>query len=91
MSLENLPKQKAELIARDQIGKFFGKLTENRANDIGITKYIWSTAHDAAVRSQHAANEGKIFSFEKGDSEGNNPGQAINCRCTAILYFQELF
>lgn len=47
--------------------------------------YIWRTAGDNKVRASHAANNGKVFAREIPPDTGN-PGEAINCRCTAELY-----
>ena len=47
--------------------------------------YIWRTVGDDQVRDSHAANEGKIFRWDNPPDTGN-PGDAINCRCTAEPY-----
>jgi SPP1 gp7 family putative phage head morphogenesis protein len=44
--------------------------------------YIWRTVRDNHVRSQHAAREGKVFSWNKAP-EGGHPGEDYNCRCWA--------
>jgi SPP1 gp7 family putative phage head morphogenesis protein len=49
------------------------------------TLYIWRTAGDNKVRPSHASNEGKIFRWDSPPPTGN-PGDAINCRCTAEPY-----
>jgi SPP1 gp7 family putative phage head morphogenesis protein len=43
-------RNRARLIARDQIGKFMGKLSELRQREIGVTHYFWRTADDERVR-----------------------------------------
>lgn len=43
-------RNRARVIARDQIGKFMGKLSELRQREIGATHYFWRTADDERVR-----------------------------------------
>jgi SPP1 gp7 family putative phage head morphogenesis protein len=73
---------RARLIARDQMGKFFGNLAQARQEDIGVTRYRWSTARDSRVRSRHAAREGKEY-YWKRPPAGGPPGFDVNCRCVA--------
>jgi SPP1 gp7 family putative phage head morphogenesis protein len=82
-------KNRAKLIARDQINKFNGTLTMLRQQSLGVEKYTWSTARDERVRARHAALNGKVFSWKKAPVSGTSgerlhPGQPINCRCVAI-------
>lgn len=63
---------RARLIARDQVSKFHGKLTELRQRQTGVTRYRWQTAEDGRVRSRsntggqsdHARLNGQIFSWD---------------------------
>lgn len=48
-------------------------------------QYIWHTASDNKVRDRHAANDGKIFSWNN-PSNGVHPGEDYNCRCWAEPY-----
>lgn len=73
---------RAELIARDQLNKFNGNLSEIRQRDLGVTRYIWRTSLDERVREEHRKLEGKEFNWSKPPAEGH-PGEAINCRCYA--------
>lgn len=75
--------RKAAFIARDQVAKFNGDLNWRRQTEAGITKYEWSTSGDERVREEHAALDGKTFSWDDPPAEGH-PGQSINCRCTAL-------
>ena len=77
-----ITKNRAKLIARDQLGKFNGQMTRIRYNDVGITEYRWKTSLDERVRSSHANRENKKFSFINPPS-GGNPGEPIQCRCWA--------
>ena len=44
--------------------------------------YIWRTRQDNKVRSSHAANDGRVFSWDNPPSTGH-PGEDYNCRCWA--------
>lgn len=48
--------------------------------------YIWRTAGDGKVRPSHAANEGRVFAWDRPPETGN-PGDAPNCRCWAEPYY----
>lgn len=74
--------RRAKLIARDQIGKLNGQLTELRQEEIGVTEYVWRGILDARERPEHVAREGKIFSWKNPPDDGH-PGEPINCRCGA--------
>ena len=74
---------RADLIARDQISKFNGQVTEYRQTSVGITRYMWSTSGDERVRDSHRALDGKIFEWKKPPPEGH-PGEPVSCRCVAI-------
>ncbi|WP_052019175.1 phage head morphogenesis protein [Pelistega indica] len=77
---------RARLIARDQSSKANSALTQARHEELGITKYRWSTSGDERVRESHMANDGKIFSYDDPPPTGH-PGDEINCRCVAIAIF----
>jgi len=79
-------KKRAKLIARDQIGKFHGKLSELRQTEVGVTHYFWETSDDERVRPRHAAVDGKRFSWKSPPAVGAkgaklHPGQDFQCRC----------
>lgn len=85
---------RAALIARDQVGKFFGDLNEKRQAGLGIRRYTWRTAGDNRVREEHAEREGEVYSWDdppEDDAFGPvNPGDAINCRCVAEPILQDV-
>jgi len=89
---------RAHLIARDQISKYNGKLTELRQTGAGVKEYIWSTSKDERVRSRHAAVDGQTFSWsEPGPPVGNNgehlhPGEDFQCipSDVKILIFSDI-
>jgi SPP1 gp7 family putative phage head morphogenesis protein len=84
-------RNRAIVIARDQVGKLNGQLTQLRHQALGIKKYRWRTVGDERVRGNpmgtspkatpsHWTREGRIFSWSKPPSDGH-PGQPILCRC----------
>jgi SPP1 gp7 family putative phage head morphogenesis protein len=74
---------RARVVARDQVAKLNGRITQHRQERLGIRKYRWSTSKDERVRKRHVALEGKVFSWDAPPSEGH-PGTPVLCRCTAI-------
>lgn len=76
--------ERAKLIARDQVGKFYGQVNATRQRELGVDRFIWRTVKDERVRSEHEELEGEIFSYaDGGHPEEGLPGEAINCRCSA--------
>ena len=49
------------------------------------THYIWRTRGDNKVRAAHAANNGRIFSWDNPPITGH-PGEDYGCRCWAQPY-----
>lgn len=83
----------AELIARDQVGKISGQLTEITQVGLGVTRYRWRGVNDERERSSHRDLEGEIFSWDSPpivDGEAVHPGEAIQCRCYAEPVFEDL-
>ena len=78
----DVSESRAALIARDQVGKFYGALNRARQEDLGLTHFVWRTANDERVRPEHVRLDGQRFSWSKLPAEGY-PGQPINCRCNA--------
>jgi SPP1 gp7 family putative phage head morphogenesis protein len=87
---------KAGLIARDQVGKLNGELTQLRHQAVGVTEYEWSTSRDERVRSRHAELEGTEHRWDDppvvDEKTGRkaHPGQDFQCRCTAIPKVDDL-
>lgn len=77
-----LPMERAELIARDQIGKLNGRLTGYRQTNVGVSEYRWRGTLDARERDAHVAREGKVISWDTPPDDGH-PGEPIRCRCWA--------
>lgn len=72
----------AALIARDQVGKFFGRLNEVRQTKLGVDRYRWMTVRDNRVRLEHVDRHGDFFEWGSPPEDGH-PGHPINCRCWA--------
>jgi SPP1 gp7 family putative phage head morphogenesis protein len=85
----NIGKNRAALIARDQVGKFYGVVNRERQKALGLTRFRWRTVGDERVRSKHKHLDGRIFTWDNPPSEGI-PGQPINCRCTAEPVFDDI-
>jgi len=75
--------RRANFIARDQVNKLNGQLTQLRQQDVGIEEYIWQTAEDERVRPTHEVNDQKTFRWDDPPDTGH-PGFDYNCRCVAI-------
>jgi len=64
---------RAELIARDQVNKLNGQLTELRQTELGLSQYYFETASDERVRSSHAAMNGKLCRWDDATVYKNGP------------------
>lgn len=74
---------RARRIARDQVSKLNGQLTQARQSGLGITHYFWRTSGDERVRDSHAAKEGNRYAWDDPPADTGHPGDDIMCRCTA--------
>lgn len=97
---------KCRLLARDQIGKLQGQISQGQMGEIGLNMYIWSTSGDERVRDSHQEMEGLLCRWDDAtvySADGGktwiprpsgavemHPGQDIQCRCVALAYFPEL-
>ena len=73
---------RAKVIARDQVGKLNGQLTQARQQALGITEYVWRTSRDQRVRDAHADRDGRRFRWSTAPADGH-PGHPVQCRCVA--------
>lgn len=55
---------------------------DETADNHTTTHYIWHTQGDNKTRPSHAANNGKVFSWDNPPETGH-PGEAYGCRCWA--------
>ena len=85
----NITRNRARLIARDQVGKLYGQLNQARQTSVGIKQFIWRTVRDDRVRDEHRALEGKRFSWAEG-ANGLFPGQDYQCRCYAEPVLEDI-
>lgn len=56
-----------------------------KAAEHPTTHYVWRTRGDGRVRATHAANNGRIFSWNNPPPTGH-PGEDYGCRCVAEPY-----
>ena len=103
---ESLSDKHCKLLARDQMGKLNGQITQAQMQEIGLDLYVWSTSADDRVRASHAAMEGllcrwddaSVCSYDNGktwvsrpsDAVDLHPGQDIQCRCVGLAFYPEL-
>lgn len=78
-------RNRAQLIARNEIGSLNAQMNRMRQEQAGVTRYRWSSSRDERVRPLHAQLDGTEHEWGKpGPAEnGGHPGEPINCRCTA--------
>lgn len=89
----DVSESRAVLIARDQIGKAFGDITQFRQTALGIESFVWSTSGDERVRDSHDELDGEVFEWAdppEVDGEVTTPGKPIQCRCVATPFVQDL-
>ncbi len=82
-------RNRAKLLARDQVQKFHAQTIQEWSLAAGSRRFIWCTVKDERTRPGHSELDGKTFEWANppstGGREGNNlPGQAIFCRCASI-------
>lgn len=76
----------AYLIARDQVLKLNGQITQARHEAAGVTHYVWTSSKDERVRPEHRRLDGKTFAWsdppEVAPGRREHPGGDFQCRCT---------
>ena len=82
-------KSHARLIARDQIAKLNGQITQKQQEDAGVEEYEWSDSGDGRVRDSHKKrfrwSDPPIVDAKTG--RRCHPGQDYQCRCVALPVF----
>lgn len=73
-------RRRAELIAVDQVGKFYSSLDDRRMRALGVEAYYWRTSKDERVRPEHEARDGQLFRMDDPPPDGH-PGEPVRCRC----------
>lgn len=93
-------KERARLIAVDQVGKLNAALNEYRQKQLGGKRYRWRNSGDTRVagnpsgkyphaKPSHWHREGKVYFWSK-PPEGGHPGQRPRCRCTAEMIVEDI-
>lgn len=97
-------KSKADLLARDQVLKLNGQITQTRQQGAGIEEYLWTTSRDERVRGTpggkwpsglHYDLDGTRQRWDtppiiSEDGRTGHPGEDYQCRCTAFPILAEL-
>lgn len=103
---ESLSDKHCKLLARDQMGKLNGQISQAQSQELGLELYVWSTSMDDRVRESHQLMEGllcryddaTVCSYDNGKTWVDrpsgavklNPGQDIQCRCVGLAFYPEL-
>lgn len=85
----DVAKRRAQLIARDQIGKFYGQVNKARQAKVGVRFYYWRDVGDNRVRPEHEERNGNKYAWRPEDASDDaeylppeeQPGQPPMCRC----------
>ncbi len=85
---------RARLIARDQIAKLNGDITQKRQTDLGIEEYQWSTSGDERVRRRHERLDGTFHKWDDPPIAGErgergHPGRIFQCRCVSLAVIDD--
>lgn len=73
----NTSKSKADLIARDQVSKLNGNLSQQRQQDADIELYEWSDSDDRRVRTKHSVMDGKICRWDNASVYADTTEEAL--------------
>lgn len=80
----------AQFIARDQISKLNGRITEATQAAAGVTSYKWRSSRDERTRPAHRALDGTIQRWDAppvvdlDTGRREHPGGDFQCRCSSI-------
>lgn len=80
---DSLQRRNIRLLARNEVTTLSADITRQRHEALGVKRERWSSSKDQRVRSEHQANDGKIYNIATG-IRGERPGEAIGCRCVAV-------
>lgn len=84
-----IAENRARLIARDQVGKFYGQVNQERQKALGVTGYVWRCVQDERVRDEHEERDGEHFEWSEPPEDGH-PGEPVLCRCWPEPDFSDL-
>lgn len=76
----DVSKGRAQLIARDQLGKLTSQLAQVRNLELGVESYQWMTSNDERVRESHERMAGRIIRYDQPPPMGH-AGMDFQCRC----------
>lgn len=81
--------RKAKLIARNETKNTNCQLNTKQALELGFDQGTWLTSMDGRERPEHAKHNNKKYKIGIGLPDGKGgkeePGDAINCRCTFFI------
>ena len=72
---DKMTKSRAAFIARDQIGKLNGTITQKRMQDIGLELYVWSGSSDERERESHVAMNNKLCRWDDATVYSDDGGK----------------
>lgn len=86
LSTSHVSVGRANLIARTEVGRASGALTQARAEYAGITHYVWRSLGDVDVRPLHKKLNGTVQLYDRPPISGEageraHAGMIYNCRC----------
>lgn len=91
--INGVTKNRAQLIAKNQIDYATGVINLARASDLGFTHSKWKHSSASKVpRISHKEANNRIFETAKGcliDGEYIVPGQKINCNCYTVVVTED--
>lgn len=76
-------RRKIKGLARNEVLTLSSNIRNERYEHAGIEKAMWLSSRDGRVRSEHAANDGKVYDVSRGIN-GERPGGPVGCRCTEV-------
>ena len=87
----NIAQNRADAIARTELGGVINDSREEGFKSVGFTKHSWLSARDGSVRETHQIDGETVKignSFSNGLEYPNDPNgsaeEVINCRCVAL-------
>lgn len=88
---KNLTEARVQLIARTEVSKTQTALTQARAQNLGLSWYVWRTSEDGRVRKTHEHMNGVLVRWNDPPSPEQlagkksygkyHAGDTFNCRC----------
>lgn len=84
-----IERNRANLIARDQIGDIYAETTKHQYTKLGLKKFKWVSVGDDRVRHKHREFNGNIYEWDN-PPDNEIPGGEIACRCVAAVVREEV-